>query len=62
MSSGENVEKNNLQPITALKPMLEEKQAKLVAGSFHSLAELLLQVVNRLEKQNKEAHADKNDQ
>ncbi len=56
------MEETSLKLITALKPMLEEKQAKLVAGSFHSLAELLLQVIDRLEKQNKEAHADNNDQ
>lgn len=52
----------SLQPIIALKPELEQKQAKLVAGSFHTIAELLLQVINRLEKQDKEAQSYDNDQ
>lgn len=62
MTSGENVEKSNLQPITSLKPKLEEKRDKLVASSFHSMAELLLQVIDRLEKQDKEAQAYENHQ
>jgi len=60
--SGANVEETNLQPITSLKPKLEEKQDKLVASSFHSMAELLLQVIDRLEKQDKEASAYENHQ
>jgi len=56
------VEETNLQPITSLKPKLEEKQDKLVASSFHSMAELLLQVIDRLEKQDKEASAYENHQ
>ena len=32
----------------------DEKQSKLIAGSFHSLAELLLQAYERIEKRQQE--------
>jgi len=56
------VEETNLESITSLRPKLEEKRDKLVASSFHSMAELLLQVIDRLEKQDKEAQAYENNQ
>lgn len=56
------MEEKNIQLISSLKPKLEEKRDKLVASSFHSMAELLLQVIDRLEKQDKEAQAYENHQ
>ncbi len=47
------MEDNNLQAITSLRSQLDSNEEEIVAGSFHSLAELLLSFVNRLEEQEK---------